>query len=80
MQILHTTLILRERQEDRIFRSLLKLCHGLEDRLADAEPEEVQMIGDLVCVHILHSVVEAVLLLYRYRKVLTLLVPTTRRE
>ena len=42
--------MLRERQEARIFRALLKLCHGLEDRLADAEPEEVQLIGDLVCV------------------------------
>jgi hypothetical protein len=42
--------MLREQQEDRIFRALLKLCHGLEDRLADAEPEEVQLIGDLVCV------------------------------
>jgi hypothetical protein len=38
----------RERQESRIFHALLKSCHGLEDRLADAEPEEVQLIGDLV--------------------------------
>ena len=41
--------VLRERQEDGIFKSLLKLYHGLEDRLANAETEEVQMIGDLVC-------------------------------
>jgi len=44
----HTTFPLRERQEARIFQELLKLCYGLEDRLADAEPEEVQLIGDLV--------------------------------
>jgi hypothetical protein len=40
--------MLREWQEACIFQELLKLCYGLEDRLADAEPEEVQLIGDLV--------------------------------
>lgn len=44
----HTTFPLREQQEAHIFQELLKLCYGLEDRLADAEPEEVQLIGDLV--------------------------------
>jgi hypothetical protein len=39
---------LREWQEAHIFQELLKLYYGLEDRLADAEPEEVQLIGDLV--------------------------------
>ena len=42
--------MLREWQEDCIFHMLLKLHHGLKDRLADAEPEEVLLIGDLVCV------------------------------
>ena len=38
----------REWQEDHIFQALLKMCHGLEDRLADAELKEVQLISDLV--------------------------------
>jgi hypothetical protein len=56
MILFHAISTLRERQEDQIFRALLKLCHGLEDRLADAEPEEVQLIGDLASVfHLIYS-------------------------
>jgi hypothetical protein len=40
--------MLRERQEDHIFQALLKLCNGLEDKLANVGPEEVQLTGDLV--------------------------------
>jgi hypothetical protein len=46
----------REQQEDRIFHELLKLCHGPDERLTDAEPEELQLIGDLVSVF-LHMLV-----------------------
>lgn len=36
---------------------MLKLCNGLEDRLADAELEEVQLIGDLASVlHVAYSI------------------------
>jgi hypothetical protein len=38
----------RERREDRIFHNLLHLCHGLEDRLADATPEDLETIADQV--------------------------------
>lgn len=55
--ILFHAILLRERQEDQIFCALLKLCHGLEDRLADAELEEVQLIGDLASVlHVISSI------------------------
>jgi hypothetical protein len=72
--------MLRERQEDRIFRALLKLCHGLEDRLADAEPEEVQLIGDLVCaIYVILSKMHHPLV-YRFRRASTLLELMTQRE
>jgi hypothetical protein len=50
----YTALILRERREDRIFQDLLRLCHGLEDRLADASPEDLETIADLVSCFIHH--------------------------
>jgi hypothetical protein len=40
----------RERREDRVFRELLKLCHGLEERLFSSSAEEVELIADLVSV------------------------------
>lgn len=40
----------REQQEDKVFHALLKLCYGLEERLLNASPEEVELIADLVSV------------------------------
>lgn len=40
--------VIRERQEDNVFRELLKMCHGLEDRLLDGSNEDVTNIADLV--------------------------------
>lgn len=42
------TNVIRERQEDKVFRELLKMCHGLEDRLLDGSDEDVTNIADLV--------------------------------
>lgn len=39
----------RERREHRVFHSLLNTIPGLEERLMNSSPEEIRMIGDLVC-------------------------------
>jgi hypothetical protein len=44
--LFHTSF--RERREDGVFRALLKLCYGLEERLLNASAEEVELIADLV--------------------------------
>lgn len=38
----------RERQEDKIFRELLRMCHGLEDRLLESSDGDLAHICDLV--------------------------------
>jgi hypothetical protein len=38
----------RERREDKIFHELLKLCHGLDERLSNSSAEEVELMADLV--------------------------------
>jgi hypothetical protein len=52
----------RERREDRIFQEMLKVCHGLGDRLVDASTEEIELIADLArriqstpCIHSDHA-------------------------
>jgi hypothetical protein len=40
----------REQREEKIFHALLKLCFGLEERLLNASPEEVELVADLVSV------------------------------
>lgn len=39
---------IREHREDSIFQDLLKMCHGLEERLLASSPEEIELIADLV--------------------------------
>lgn len=39
---------IRERQEDDVFRKLLRMCHGLEERLLDGSDGEVALIADWV--------------------------------
>lgn len=46
---------IRERQEDSVFRTLLRMCHGLEDRLLDGSDDVVTDIADLVCVSTLRN-------------------------
>lgn len=41
--------VIRERREDHVFTALLKMCHGLEDRLLDGSDGVVTDIADLVC-------------------------------
>jgi hypothetical protein len=43
----------RERREESIFRDLLRLCHGLEERLVNASIEEVGMMADMVKISLL---------------------------
>jgi hypothetical protein len=43
----------RERREHRVFRTLLNMVPGLEERLVQGTEEEVRMIADLVRAFIL---------------------------
>jgi hypothetical protein len=37
-----------ERREDNLFRELLNICVGLEDRLLSGSDEEVEFVADMV--------------------------------
>jgi hypothetical protein len=39
----------RERREHQVFRKLLNLVPGLEERLMEGSEEETRMVADLVC-------------------------------
>jgi hypothetical protein len=43
----------REKREHDVFKSLLRLIPGLEQRLMEASEEEIEMIAELVCVDVL---------------------------
>jgi hypothetical protein len=45
----------RERREHRIFRQLLGMIPGLEERLMEGSNEDITHIGDLVC-HVYNSI------------------------
>ena len=42
-------IMLRERREYRVYRSLLCMIPGLEERLVNGSDEETRMVADLVC-------------------------------
>lgn len=69
-----------ERREDSIFKDLLKICHGLKDRLLASSPEEIELIADLVATYALQPFFLLMLLHSRFRKAPINPVPTTQKE
>jgi len=58
----------RERQEHRIFKALLLLVPGLEERLMQSSNEGVIYIAELVCVYVINAA--HTLTVRRFRKAL----------
>lgn len=69
-----------ECREDVVFKNLLKMCHGLEDRLLASSPEEIEQIGDLVIISNLQYFLLLTLLQLRFKRVLINPAPMTQKE
>lgn len=80
VSINNPSLLNRERREDFVFKNLLRMCHGLENRLMSSSSEEIELIGDLVTVSISQYALLLTLLPPRFRGVLINPVLTTQKE
>lgn len=48
---IHQVFIFRERREAKVYRSLMKMVPGLEERLVEGSEEEVFIVSELVIIH-----------------------------
>jgi hypothetical protein len=46
----------REIREDHVFKELLKICPGLQDRLTNGSEEEIELVADLVYLIVPHLI------------------------